>query len=173
MSRFDLPSWSRDGSFFFRLPKHHESGIRAFNLPAGQENVFWRTTRVKRVCAQKIRYVHPKAHRKFLLLKISRFMPFDTIIVSRMTKKYVRTTCTQLKPFLSEIFLKKFGWKNSNKNFTQKKNAKISDRNGFNCVPGVRTYFLVLYETTMVSKVSKNIFEVCATKRHKPRNFDL
>ena len=38
--------------------------------------------------------------------------------------------------------------------------AKIYDRNGFNCVPAVRTYFLVLHETTMVSKVSQKNFEV-------------
>ena len=39
------------------------------------------------------------------------------------------------------------------------KEAEFSDRNGFNCVPGVRTYFLVIYETTMVSKVSQKNFK--------------
>ena len=98
---------------------------------------------------------------------------FDTIVVSYRTKKYVRTPGTQLKPFLSEIFAFFFCVKFLLLFFQPNFFKKISDRNGFNCVPGVRTYFLVLYETTMVSKVSQKSFEVCATKRHKPRNFDL
>ncbi len=31
----------------------------------------------------------------------------------------------------------------------------MSDRNGFNYVPDVRTFFLVFHDTTMVSKVSQ------------------
>ena len=50
---------------------------------------------------------------------------------------------------------------------------EISARNGFHCVPVVRTYFLVIQHTIMVSKVSQKNFEVCAIKRHKPLNFDV
>ncbi len=49
----------------------------------------------------------------------------------------------------------------------------FSEGNRFHCVPVVRTYFLVILDNIMVSKVSQKNFEVCATKRHKPRNFEV
>ncbi len=75
----------------------------------------------------------------------------------------MRTTGIQLKPFLSEnfaFFCVKFLLLFFQPNFFK----KISDRNVFNCVPAIHTYFLVFHETTMVSKVSQKNFKYVRPK---------